>query len=295
MNLTRVGGHRPHEPGFGHHLPRAPPWPPAPRDLHGHLHHHPGRRGRRLDHQHGDRPPGTPTGTRPPSPAPSSVTIPAVQNPAIAHRQVGQHHRLLGRRHRRDLQLPGDQHRQRDPRLGHRHRPDGRPVGHQLSGSTTLAPNASETCTATYTTTQADVDAGSITTPAPPPAPRRPGPRSPPRPRLTIPATQTPAITMVKSASISSFSAAGHGGHLQLPGDQHRQRDPHARSASPTRCPASRPSAAPSTTLAPGATETCTATYTTTQADVDAGSITQHRHGHRHPADRPDVDRPRPR
>ena len=30
----------------------------------------------------------------------------------------------------------------------------------------------------------------------------------------------------------------------------------------------------PSTTLAPRASETCTATYTTTQADVDAGSIT---------------------
>ena len=29
----------------------------------------------------------------------------------------------------------------------------------------------------------------------------------------------------------------------------------------------------PDTSLAPAATETCTATYTTTQADVDAGAI----------------------
>ena len=39
--------------------------------------------------------------------------------------------------------------------------------------SSTLAPNASETCTATYTTTQADVDRAASPTPAPPPAPPR--------------------------------------------------------------------------------------------------------------------------
>ena len=75
----------------------------------------------------------------------------------------------------------------------------------------TLAPAAAETCTATYTTTQADVDAGSITntgtaTRHPPHRARR---RRTPRSR-PFPAIQTPAITIVKSASVASFSAAGH-------------------------------------------------------------------------------------
>ena len=94
---------------------------------------------------------------------------------------------------------------------GRRHRPHARPVRRSAAPSTTLAPGAFETCTATYTTTQADVDAGGITntgtaTGTPPTGPE--GDRH--RRTLTVPAGQTPAITLVKSADITSFSAAGH-------------------------------------------------------------------------------------
>ncbi len=76
--------------------------------------------------------------------------------------------------------------------------------------STTLAAAASETCTATYTTAQADVTAGGIansatasgTTPLD-------GVVTSPLSTWTIPASSAPAIGVVKSASIASYSAAG--------------------------------------------------------------------------------------
>jgi uncharacterized repeat protein (TIGR01451 family) len=139
--------------------------------------------------------------------------------------------------------------------------------------STTLAPGASETCTATYTTTQADVDAGALsntgTATGTPPS----GPKVTASSSVTIPAIQGPAIALVKSASITSYSAAGtpvtysykvtNTGNVTL--TSVGVTDPMT-GLSAISCPG--------TTLAPGASETCTATYTTTQADVDAGSLT---------------------
>ena len=74
---------------------------------------------------------------------------------------------------------------------------------------TSLTAGASVTCTATYTTTQADVDTGSIsntgTAIGTPPV----GNNVSANDSVTIPAVQSPAIGMTKSASISGFSAAG--------------------------------------------------------------------------------------
>ena len=138
--------------------------------------------------------------------------------------------------------------------------------------STTLAAQASQTCTATYTTTQADVDRGSInntgTATGTPPS----GPALTRQSSVTIPATTNPGITLVKSASITGFSAPGtlvtysykvtNSGNLTL--HSVGVTDPMS-GLTVVNCP--------TTTLAPGISETCTATYTTTQADVDRGSI----------------------
>jgi len=84
--------------------------------------------------------------------------------------------------------------------------------------------------------------------------------------------TANPAISVVKSASITSFSAPGtivnysykvtNTGNVTL--TQVSVSDPMT-GLSAVSCPV--------TTLAPGTSETCSATYTTTQADVSAGSI----------------------
>ena len=80
-----------------------------------------------------------------------------------------------------------------------------------------------------------------------------------------------PGISLVKSASVANFSAAGtlvtysylvtNTGNVTLT----RWSSPTHAGLSAITCP--------TTSLAPAATETCTATYTTTQADVDTGTI----------------------
>ena len=72
-----------------------------------------------------------------------------------------------------------------------------------------LSPGGSETCTATYTTTQADVDRGAIvntgTASGTPPS----GPAVTANSTVTVPAVQAPGINLEKSANVNSFSAAG--------------------------------------------------------------------------------------
>jgi len=138
---------------------------------------------------------------------------------------------------------------------------------------TSLAPTQTESCTATYTTTQKDVDAGSLTnvgtaTGTPPTGPNVTGTST-----VTIPAKQTPSIAIKKSASVTSYSAPGtvitytyvvtNTGNVTL--NPVTVSDPMS-GLSKVSCP--------DTSLAPTQTESCTATYTTTQKDVDAGSLT---------------------
>ncbi len=140
----------------------------------------------------------------------------------------------------------------------------------------TLAPGASNTCTATYLVTQSDVDAGkivnsalvSVTSPLTPTSPitETSG--------VTITAIQTPSIQMVKSAnpnsglinpgeSISYTMVVTNDGNVTLRNVVITDSLP---GLSPLSC--SQP-----ITLAPGANNTCTATYVVTQSDLDRGLI----------------------
>ena len=138
--------------------------------------------------------------------------------------------------------------------------------------SGTLAQSASQTCTAIYTTTQADVDAGSIsntgTASGTPPT----GPAVTAASSLTIPAIDTPSVSLVKTASAVSYSSPGipitysylvtNTGNVDLTSVSVTDPQPNLSAVG-----------CPNSSLAPGVSETCTAAYTTTQVDVDAGSI----------------------
>ena len=137
----------------------------------------------------------------------------------------------------------------------------------------TLAPAADETCTATYTTTQADVDAGGLTNTGTASGNAPNGNAVTDQDSLTVPAVQNPSIGITKTADVGDFSSPGatigydyavtNTGNVTL--TSVGVTDPQA-GLSAISCPNS--------TLAPAASETCTATYTTTQADVDAGQVT---------------------
>ncbi len=136
----------------------------------------------------------------------------------------------------------------------------------------TLAPSASTTCTATYTVTQADVDAGSIVNTATASGTPPSGPAVTDVDSATVTATPAASISVVKSASPNTVSAVGevvtysflvtNTGNVTLTAIA--VSDPLPGLSAVT-CPLS--------TLAPSASTTCTATYTVAQADVDAGSI----------------------
>ncbi|WP_051837505.1 DUF7507 domain-containing protein [Streptomyces sp. NRRL WC-3742] len=143
-----------------------------------------------------------------------------------------------------------------------------------------LAPGAKVTCTATYTVTQADVDAGKVTNAATSTGnpPSGPPPVSPPS-ETEVPSPPSPGISVVKSAQEKSYAKAGevlhyefvvtNTGNVTLTGVTVNET---SFSGAGTKPSVACPEAAKS--LAPGGKVTCTATYTVTQADVDAGKVT---------------------
>ena len=133
---------------------------------------------------------------------------------------------------------------------------------------TSLAPGASITCTASYVVTQADLDAGSVTNTAT----ATNGKVTSNPDTETVTAVQDPALTLVKTATPGTYSAVGdvisysylvtNSGNVTLAGP-FTVSDNKAT----VTCPAD-------TSLAVGASITCTASYVVTQADLDAGSVT---------------------
>ena len=131
-----------------------------------------------------------------------------------------------------------------------------------------LAPVASITCTATYTVTQADLDAGSVINVAS----ATNGTTTSPTDTLTVTATQSPGLTIAKTSPDTSYAAAGdvlHYSYLVTNSGNVTLTDPFTVSDDKTTvtCPAT-------ASLAPATSITCTATYSVTQGDVDSGSVT---------------------
>ena len=155
----------------------------------------------------------------------------------------------------------------------------------------TLAPNASITCSATHTVTQADLDATGVTnvatgTGTPPTGP----PVTTNSPPVIVPSSPAPALTVVKSVtSTGPYNTVGqtvtyqfvakNTGNVTLTtvGINDTQTAPAgALTTGPTCTGLATPTATcsgSSTTLAPGQSATFTATYTLTQADLNNGSV----------------------
>jgi uncharacterized repeat protein (TIGR01451 family) len=147
--------------------------------------------------------------------------------------------------------------------------------------SAELAPGAQEVCTATYTLTPDDVDAGALRNSATvtgTPTGSDTTVTSDPSP-VTIPETPNPGITLRKSASPTTVSEAGqvvtysfivtNVGNVTLSEPTVREVG-FSGSAGMTDADVQ----CPETSLVAGQVETCTATYEVTQQDVDTGILT---------------------
>ena len=148
-------------------------------------------------------------------------------------------------------------------------------VAGQGDGDAVLDPAEAVICTATYTVTQADLDAGSVTNMASATGTPSGGSLTPPTDSATVDADRQPSLETVKTATSVNFEQPGdvttyqyvvtNTGNVTL-------TDPITVTdnlISAVSCPA-----LPAGGLAPGANLTCTASYTVTQADLDAGSVT---------------------
>jgi len=150
---------------------------------------------------------------------------------------------------------------------------DDRATNEACPVTASLAPGASITCTASYTITQADLNAGSVTNIAFARGFFRTTPVTSPTDTETVTAVQRPALTIVKTATPATYSAVGavisysylvtNSGNVTLSGPFTVSDD----KATDESCPVT-------ASLAPGASITCTASYTITQADLNAGSVT---------------------
>ncbi|WP_052760539.1 DUF11 domain-containing protein [Rhizobium sp. LC145] len=147
-------------------------------------------------------------------------------------------------------------------------------------GPQTLAPGGSATFTATYTPTQAEIDAGEVvntatSTGTPPSGP----PIESPPDTVNVPPDQTPGLRTDKTGRLNdldgdglidigetitySFVVANTGGVTLT---DVSPNDPLLANAGISVTPGPQ-------TLAPGGTATFTATYTPTQAEIDAGRV----------------------
>ena len=141
-------------------------------------------------------------------------------------------------------------------------------------GKTDAGPGASVTCTATYTTTQADVDRGEVVNTASATGKSPQGVNVTDQATATVPVIQTPGIALTKSANAGSFSSAGTAIIYSYQVTNTGNVTLHNISVTDPLPGLSAINCNGVTTLAPGASGTCTAAYATTQTDVNAGGVT---------------------
>ena len=151
---------------------------------------------------------------------------------------------------------------------------DDRATDESCPATATLAPGASITCTASYTVTQADLNAGSVTNTATASGSFGGNPVTSAPDSETATATQSPALIVTKTETSTGPYGVGdtitydidvdNTGNVILTGVTVADPDTTVGACTPVQ---------PST-LAPGATMTCPASYVVTQADVDAGRFT---------------------
>ncbi|MDR6906595.1 putative repeat protein (TIGR01451 family) [Agromyces sp. 3263] len=140
-----------------------------------------------------------------------------------------------------------------------------------------LDPQEQQTCTAGYTLTQADIEAGEVTNSATATgiAPDETSVTTPPSDAL-VPIDPAPAISLTKTATPDTASAAGttitysfrvtNTGNVSV-------SDPTIVETAFTGTGSAPEADCPTGSVLPGQFVTCSATYAVTQADVDAGTI----------------------
>jgi hypothetical protein len=224
---------------------------------------------------------GTPPGGDPITSTPSTVTVPTPAAPGIS---------ILKTANTAVVVSAGQEvtYSFRVTNTGNVTLTDVAPVEGAFNGSgdisaadcptTTLAPGQIITCTATYTVTQADIDAGidlentataTGTTPTGTPVGSTPS-------TSTVDITQSPAMTVVKSADTETVEVGDtvtysflvtNTGNVSITDPAVTDTDfSGSGDLSAVTCPTG--------AVAPGEDVTCTATYTVTQADVDSGELT---------------------
>lgn len=144
------------------------------------------------------------------------------------------------------------------------------------AAGSTLAPQATMTCGADYLTTQADLDRGTIVNNATVNGTAPTGAGVTAAATRTVTVTQTSTIGLTKTAAPTTVSAVGdevtysfvvrNTGNVTL--SNVGVNETLAGVSTPNCTPAA------GTSLAPGATMTCSATRATTQADLNAGAVT---------------------